>query len=110
MHDDTFERQSLHKHYSVPRPVPLTTHHYLSSERRQQKIIEASNSCLFFLLFSGEIMLNIFFIDLFIRVENEWLKVCVAATQMLSGSLRLPLGWQLWLEERFQGPSGVLIK
>lgn len=57
-----------------PRPVPLTTHHYLSSATRQQKIIGVSNPCLCFLLFSGEITPNIFFIDLFISVENELLK------------------------------------
>lgn len=58
-----------------PPPVSLTTRHYLSSEKRHQKIIGVSNPCLFLLLFSGEIMLNIFFIDLFLRVENALLKV-----------------------------------
>ena len=34
------------------------------------------------------------------------LKVCVGATLIPSRSLMLPLGRQLWLEERFQGPCG----
>lgn len=55
--------------------VSLTTHYYLSSEKRQQKIIGVSNSCLLLLLFSGEIMLNNFFIDLFLSVENALPKV-----------------------------------
>lgn len=74
----------LHQHPSLPPtlphppaapPVSLTTHHYLSLEKRQQKIIGVSNPCLFLLLFSGEIMLNIFFIDLFLSGENALLKV-----------------------------------
>lgn len=71
----THSKDNLYAHLILPpEPVPLTTHHYLSSEARQQRIIKVSNSCLFFLLFSGEITLNIFFIDLFISIENELLK------------------------------------
>lgn len=77
MHDDTFEMQSLPKHYSSHEPLSpailLATQHYLSWKSRQQKIIGLCNSCFFFLPFSGEIMSNIFFIDLFISVENELL-------------------------------------
>lgn len=57
-----------------PPTVPLTTHHYLSSGARQHKIIGVTNSCFFLLLFPGEIMLNIFFIDLLINRESEFLK------------------------------------
>lgn len=71
----TRSKDSLYTHLILPtQPVLLTAHHYLSSEARQQRIIKVSNSCLFFLLFSGEIMVNIFFIDLFISIENELLK------------------------------------
>ena len=55
--------------------VPLVaTLHYLPSGIRLKEIIRVSNSRFSFCPSSGEIMSNIFFIDLFINVENELLK------------------------------------
>lgn len=85
-----------------PPTVPLTTHHYLSSGARQHKIIGVTNSCFFLLLFPGEIMLNIFFIDLLINRESEFLKGLCWTNPDVIGSRMLSTGEQLGLEGRFQ--------
>lgn len=73
MHDDTLEWQSLPKHYS-PKPPASPPRRHSPLPAIGHRLKEIINSCFFFCPFSGEIMSNIFFIDLFINVENELLK------------------------------------
>lgn len=95
----THSKGNLYPNITVPAP---SAHHYLSSETRQQEIIGVSNACFFFLPFSGEIMSNIFFIDLFISVENEFLKALCWSNPDVIRVTNAPHWAPLWLEGRFQ--------
>lgn len=99
----THSKGNLYPDITVPTPLASPPYHSPLSVIRD-KIIGVSNSCFFFLPFSGEIMSNIFFIDLFISVENEFLKALCWSNPDVIRVTDAPSWAPLWLDEGSSGP------